>query len=296
MSNGKDYPTATTTEVEIRDPRRIWWGAVFAGTLVAFMVSLVLGILGMGIGLSTIHPTEEQNPFSGLGIGAAIWWVVSTLVALFIGGWVSARLAGVIRRPDAILHGILTWSVVTIATMLLAATTLGGLIGGATSIIGKGVSTAAQGAAPALSGVIQGAGSSSEGGGVLQDIQRTLPRLKEDPQAAQRLSQSLAQIYREGSASPENRETVRQIVNQFSDDPQQANQIADQLVSTASTGKQKVAQTEQKVREVGQKAAHGLSKAALWAFVALLLGAAAGAFGGRAGYSRYDDTVRLHAT
>jgi hypothetical protein len=129
----------------------------------------------------------------------------------------------------------------------------------------------------------------------LQEAQRLLPKLSQDTEGAKRLSQALAQVFREGSANPQDRENVRQIVNQYADDPQQANQIADQLVATASAGKQRVAQAEQKVREVGQKAAGGLSKAALWGFVALLLGALAGAFGARAGY-RYSDEAYVRAT
>jgi hypothetical protein len=39
-------------------------------------------------------------------------------------------------------------------------------------------------------------------------------------------------------------------------------------------------QAEQKAREVGDAAARGLSKAALWSFVAMLLGAVAAALGG----------------
>jgi hypothetical protein len=127
--------------------RRISWGAVFAGLIVSIMVSLVLALLGMSIGLGTVNPLEENNPFSGLGMGAGIWWVVSSLIALFLGGWVAARMAGIPRRFDGALHGVLTWGLVTLLTFYLLSTTIGRLVGGVSSMVGKGLSAAGQGAA-----------------------------------------------------------------------------------------------------------------------------------------------------
>src|SRR5436190_2177305 len=89
--------------------RRISWGAVFAGLILAIMVSLVLSLLGIGIGAATIDPMSERNPMRGLGIGALIWFAITSLAAYFVGGWVAGRLAGVGRRADATLHGLVTW-------------------------------------------------------------------------------------------------------------------------------------------------------------------------------------------
>ncbi|MCK8494731.1 hypothetical protein M0L20_22875 [Spirosoma sp. RP8] len=49
--------------------KRISWSAVFAGVLVAIVSQLLLSLLGLGIGLSTIDPETEQNPTAGLGTG-----------------------------------------------------------------------------------------------------------------------------------------------------------------------------------------------------------------------------------
>ncbi|MDB5106830.1 MAG: hypothetical protein JWP91_4519 [Fibrobacteres bacterium] len=138
--------------------RRISWGAVFAGLIVAVMVSLILALLGMSIGLGAVNPTEEANPFSGLGIGAAIWWVASSLVSLFFGGWVAARMAGIPKGFDGALHGVLTWGLLTLLTFYFLGTTIGKLVGGVSSLVGQGLSAAGQSAgklAPQAANAVQ---------------------------------------------------------------------------------------------------------------------------------------------
>ena len=49
--------------------KRISWSAVFAGVLVAIVSQMLLTLLGLGIGLSTVDPVSEQNPTAGLGTG-----------------------------------------------------------------------------------------------------------------------------------------------------------------------------------------------------------------------------------
>ncbi|MDB5049148.1 MAG: hypothetical protein JWO30_2219 [Fibrobacteres bacterium] len=127
--------------------RRISWGAVFAGFIVSIMVSLVLALLGMAIGLGAVNPAEEANPFLGLGVGAAVWWVVSSLIALFCGGWVAARMAGIPKGFDGALHGVLAWGLVTLFSFYLLGSAIGRLVGGVGSMVGQGLSMMGRGAA-----------------------------------------------------------------------------------------------------------------------------------------------------
>lgn len=88
--------------------KRISWCAVFAGVLVAIVTQMLLTLLGIGIGLGTIDPVQERNPAAGLGIGSAIWYIISSLLSLFLGGWVAGRLASAPRLFDGVVHGVLT--------------------------------------------------------------------------------------------------------------------------------------------------------------------------------------------
>jgi hypothetical protein len=149
------YP-ATTPAVALK---RISWGAILAGAVLALVLQLALSLLGLGIGLGTIDPLTEQNPVAGIGIGAAIWWVVSMLVSLYLGATVASRLAGMPRPTDGMLHGLLTWSVVTLLTFYLLTTAVGRIIGGVTGVAGRALS----GVGSAVSAVAPGAGEAIKG-------------------------------------------------------------------------------------------------------------------------------------
>jgi hypothetical protein len=74
---------------------------------------------------------------SSLGIGGGIWWVISSCLALFVGGYVAAWLAGVGVRFDGLLHGLLTWGIAILLTIYLLTSAIGGIIGGGFSALGS---------------------------------------------------------------------------------------------------------------------------------------------------------------
>lgn len=134
--------SAAPTQARGLFTKRIAWSAVFAGVLVAIVCQLLLTLLGLGIGLSTIDPVTEQNPTAGLGVGSIVWYALSSLLSLFAGGWIAGRLASSPQLFDGIIHGVLTWSLVTLITFYFLTTTLGSLIGGASRLVGGIVRTA----------------------------------------------------------------------------------------------------------------------------------------------------------
>jgi len=126
-----DVPADWPTNVGVW--RRISWGAIFAGVFIALAVQVTLWLLGAGIGLSMVSPAQGEGLREAIGLGAAVWWIISTLIALFIGGWVAAHLAGVVQRMDGALHGLVTWGLTTvlaIVTMGTALSALGGVAAG----------------------------------------------------------------------------------------------------------------------------------------------------------------------
>ncbi|MFD1872526.1 hypothetical protein [Hymenobacter bucti] len=151
------HPTATP--VVAAATKRISWGAILAGAVLALVIQLALSLLGLGIGLGTIDPLTEQNPMAGIGIGAGIWWVVSMLISLYLGATVASRLAGMPRPTDGMLHGLLTWSVVTLLTFYLLTTAVGRIIGGVTGVAGRALS----GMGSAVSAVAPEAGDAIKG-------------------------------------------------------------------------------------------------------------------------------------
>src|SRR4051794_24655913 len=90
--------------------RRISWGAVIGGALMVVAVQLLLSMLGIGIGMTTIDPAQGAagTPDAGtLSMSAVIWWAVSYLVALIIGGYVAGRLGGGGGKNGGVFPGLL---------------------------------------------------------------------------------------------------------------------------------------------------------------------------------------------
>jgi hypothetical protein len=127
--------------------RRISWSAIFAGVFVTLGVSLLLTLLGTGLGAGSINPTQASNPFSGLGIVAIIWTIVSGFIAFFIGGWVAGNGAGWVGRREALIHGFVTWSVASIAAVWLITGAAGSMLSGGAGLIGQTISGSAKAAA-----------------------------------------------------------------------------------------------------------------------------------------------------
>ncbi len=177
-------PTATPTAypAEYSTRSRIHWGAIIAGALLAVAIAFALNLLGLGIGLSTIDPATESRPFSGLGVGATIWYVISTLLALFAGGYVAGRLAGFPKQSTAGLHGVLAWALFTLLSLYM----LNSAVGRVFNVVGSTLSTVATTAGSAAGAVVpddlgqQISQQLRQSGITLGDIRREALQLLED--------------------------------------------------------------------------------------------------------------------
>ncbi|MEH3107072.1 MAG: hypothetical protein PGN09_07200 [Sphingomonas fennica] len=139
--------------------KRLSWGAIFAGVVIAIAVQVVLGILGTGIGLSMVDPVEGSTPgAAGFGIGAGIYWLLTTIVALGAGGYAAARVSGAVDRFDSIVHGLVVWGVTLIVTLYLLTSAVGGIIGGAFRTVGNVAAAAGAGVGAAAPRVADIAG------------------------------------------------------------------------------------------------------------------------------------------
>jgi hypothetical protein len=86
---------------------RVSWGAIFAGATVALALYFLLTLVGSAIGLSVAGHVRPSN----VGVGAAIWAILSTVAALFVGGWVTTQLAVGENKTEAVMHGVILWGV-----------------------------------------------------------------------------------------------------------------------------------------------------------------------------------------
>lgn len=302
--------------------KRISWGAVFAGALLALITQLGLTLLGAGIGLSTVDPLQEQNPVNGLGTGAVVWYGLSTLIALYIGGVVAGRLAGAPRRTDGLLHGLLSWALVTLFTFYLLTTAVGGIISGvggvagrALTMAGSGLAAAAPGAGDALKSelkeqgidlndvkreartLLRQTGKADLQPGALEGQARAAGRTAKaeagqsaaDPQATgdnfdQLIDNLTSRADKIGDAADRDA-AVNVVMKRTGKTRAESEQIVDNWIATAKQAQAKLVEAKNaaalKARQAGDAAASGLSKAAIFAFIGMVLGAAAAGFGGR---------------
>lgn len=146
-------PVATqATEVS---SSAISWAAILAGTAVAISTSLVLVVLGSGLGLASLMPSTRGVASPGsLAALATVWIVVVQWLSAAFGGYVTGRLRirwvgththEVFFRDTA--HGLVTWAVATAIVAMAVGTAASSMLPGgihAATTMGSG---AAQGTA-----------------------------------------------------------------------------------------------------------------------------------------------------
>src|ERR1044071_1719742 len=138
------------------------WGAIFAGAVGAAVLSLVLFVLGTGLGLAVVSPWARDG-LSGTaaGVSTIVWVTVVQLLASVLGGYLAGRLRTrwVTVHTDEVFfrdtaHGFLAWGVST----LLMATLLSSAIGAAVS---TGLKAGGEVAKSAATAAAAGAGAAA---------------------------------------------------------------------------------------------------------------------------------------
>jgi hypothetical protein len=134
--------------------RRFEWGAIWGGVFCFIAIMTVFGALGLAIFATVAHPAASKFDM-GLGIG--IYSIVLTVVAMFIAGSATGRLAGVPTRLDGFYHGLVLYGLVLVCAFVLASLGSGLLVG--TAAAGNAVTggAAAENAANAAQNAVNNA-------------------------------------------------------------------------------------------------------------------------------------------
>jgi hypothetical protein len=114
------------------------WGAIFAGAAGAAALSLILLILGSGLGLSSVSPWANDGVSAKtLGISGIVWLTLTAIAASGMGGYLAGRLRTRWTSTDRdevyfrdTAHGFLAWAVATLFTAALLTSTIGAIVGG----------------------------------------------------------------------------------------------------------------------------------------------------------------------
>lgn len=260
------------------------WSAIFAGATIGLVTQVILNMLGLGIGLSTVDPTGNGTPsVSSLGLGAGLWFVISGILAAAASGYLAGRLSGKPSTSTAGYHGLIAWAVSTLVVVYLLSSAIGGIVsgassavsstlGGAGSLIGGTVQTAATAGAPSLTKLsdpfsgIEGQirGNTGSDPAALKDAAVTAMRSAVTGNAAQQA---------------EAQEKATQALAKAQDIP--VDQARTQVTQYTQQFKDTLVKTQEQAKEVADATARRASQGSLFGALALILGALAAFFAGR---------------
>jgi hypothetical protein len=274
---------------------RISWGAVLAGVVVALVAQLILNMIGIGVGASTLEPGAgaDRNPSAqGLSIGAAIWWTVSGILAALAGGFTAGRLAGQPKESTAGWHGLTSWALTTLLVFWLLASTIGGVVGGAFTALrdvsggvattaGGAIQTAAQAAAPVL------AGAGDPLAQLEQSVRGTMGGT--DPAALRDAAVSAVRAAVTGDRAQAEQARTRAAEALAKAQNVPVEDARTQVQRYEEQYRQAIEAGKRQATEAAAVASRAASRGALTAAVALLLGAVAAWFGGR--WGAIDPTI-----
>jgi len=130
------------------------WSAILAGAAVSAGLSLILLLIGSGIGFSVMNPWSSSTVATTTKAAtvAGIYITVTAVMASAVGGYLAGRLRHLwlgthpheaFFRDTA--HGLITWAVATVASVALLGTVTSNLTG--TAARGAGTVAAREGAA-----------------------------------------------------------------------------------------------------------------------------------------------------
>lgn len=131
------------------------WGAVLGGAVIAAATAFIFISFGSAIGLGVVSPwaSGAASPTT-VGIIAAAWFLISTALAYYFGGYVAGRMRAVrgdatapeVETRDA-LHGAVVWATGALVFIWIGAATV--------SSVATGAAQVGTGAAQVMGSVVQ---------------------------------------------------------------------------------------------------------------------------------------------
>jgi hypothetical protein len=104
MANENTQPVHYEDIAGVRS--RVSWGAILGGAVIANATSLLLTFFFVAVGFSLSDSDIRGNT---IGIAAVIAAVVTVVISLFLGGWVTTQLTAGETHREAVIYGVLTW-------------------------------------------------------------------------------------------------------------------------------------------------------------------------------------------
>lgn len=280
----------------------VCWAAIFAGAAGAAVLSLVLLVLGTGIGFSAISPWSNQGvSATTVSVSTIIWMSVVQILASILGGylagrlrtkWVSLHSHETYFRDTA--HGFLAWAVATLLTASLLSSAVGSIVSGGVktgaAIAGGAATIVGAGAAGMAGSTISGSAENDSLSYFTDSLFRpgagqtpTSPSGATSPNPSAEVGRIFAMGIKNGSLSPADSQYLAQLVAQRTG--LSANDAQKRVNDTFAQIQQSIQEAKAQAQAAADAARKASAALALWLVVSLLLGAFAASwaatFGGR---------------
>jgi hypothetical protein len=121
-------------EPEIWHAWPVYWTAIWVGALASIAAAVIFGLIGIAIGAHQTGVAGQIVKWGEVPRVSVIASVLGAFLSFVIGGWVTAKVAGIRHSEPAILHGTIAWLAALPLLLVLvtigAGTGLGGWYGG----------------------------------------------------------------------------------------------------------------------------------------------------------------------
>ena len=111
---------------------RVRWGPIWGGLLTTLTVFLLLSLLGLAIGLTSVPTgTAAAGAISGdTGRHSALWLAASGIISFLIGGYLAGKTAAVFDRTWGALNGAMIFFLAVPLIVWMASVGAGANLGG----------------------------------------------------------------------------------------------------------------------------------------------------------------------
>lgn len=274
------------------------WGPIFAGSVAAAAITLLLTLLGSGFGMTMVSPgASEGSSVTTFAVSAAIWLILVQWISAGVGGYLTGRLRTrwtgihtdeVYFRDTA--HGFIAWALAT----LFVAAVLGSAI---SSTIGAGVQAASTVTSGAASAASSAAGAAADNGSVSYFVDSLLrpanpgsAKAGENGEAASQVSRIFLNAATSGEMPAEDRTYLDQLVASRSGlSEADAKARVDGVLARVEAAKKTATETAETARKVG-------ATTAFMAAFSLLIGAFIASVAAALGGKQRDDEEEGYAS
>lgn len=135
--------STSTSYVDVHAYATMRWSAIIAGWIVATGIASLMYVFGLALGFTAFDPYNADATTKGIGMGTAVWMVLTWAVSLFLGGMFASWFDGRSDQTVGTLHGVTVWGLSVAASGLLLAVGLTQVVQGGAAIVRGGATAGA---------------------------------------------------------------------------------------------------------------------------------------------------------